>query len=151
MFDPEPWQEKAHEWKGKHFIKGSIPLLFHMPFPPMVGRLMGKMWKMAEHAGKAPDKKDFLCLATDPNPWKGEYYMAVDGEVPGIENVKITGTFISKVFDGPYSAVPGWMKELNSYLSGKGKKAKNYYFHYTTCPKCAKKYGHNYVVGFAEV
>lgn len=25
------------------------------------------------------------------------------------------------------------------------------YFHYTTCPKCAKKYGHNYVVLFTEV
>lgn len=24
-------------------------------------------------------------------------------------------------------------------------------FHYTTCPKCAKLHGHNYVVAFAQV
>ena len=28
---------------------------------------------------------------------------------------------------------------------------KDRYFYYTTCPKCAKKHGHNYVVGFAQV
>ena len=31
------------------------------------------------------------------------------------------------------------------------KKTKKIYFYYTTCPKCAKKYGHNYIVSFAEV
>lgn len=26
-----------------------------------------------------------------------------------------------------------------------------YGFHYSTCPKCAKLHGHNYVVAFAQV
>lgn len=29
--------------------------------------------------------------------------------------------------------------------------SEKYYFHYTSCPKCAKIYGHNYVVAFAKV
>ena len=32
-----------------------------------------------------------------------------------------------------------------------GKPDGEVYFYYTTCPKCAKHYGHNYVVGFAEI
>ena len=35
--------------------------------------------------------------------------------------------------------------------ASQGKKAGKYYFYYTSCPKCAKKYGHNYIVAFAEV
>ncbi|MEA1876850.1 MAG: hydrolase [Bacteroidota bacterium] len=33
----------------------------------------------------------------------------------------------------------------------KGKTLKQMYFYYTTCPKCTKEHGHNYVVGFAQV
>lgn len=72
-------------------------------------------------------------------------------EVPETENVKLTGTFISKVFDGPYNHIPKYIKEVDSYLTAQGKKAIKYYFYYTTCPKCVKKYGHNYIVAFAEV
>jgi hypothetical protein len=90
-------------------------------------------------------------MAYDPSPWKSELYMNVTKEVPGAENVKLNGTFVSKVFDGPYSHVPKYLKEFNKYLNLIEKKAKKIYFYYTTCPKCAKKYGHNYIVAFAEV
>lgn len=91
------------------------------------------------------------CPKFDPSPWKGEHYIHVTKEVPNAENVKISGTFISKVFDGPYNKVPTWLKAMNKFLSERGEKAKKYYFYYTTCPKCAKKYGHNYVVALAEI
>lgn len=29
--------------------------------------------------------------------------------------------------------------------------AKKYYVHYAYCPKCEKKFGHNYMILFAEV
>jgi 6-pyruvoyl-tetrahydropterin synthase len=47
--------------------------------------------------------------------------------------------------------VPKWVKEMDKYLAEQGKKASRYYFYYTTCPKCAKIHGHNYVVAFAQV
>ena len=40
---------------------------------------------------------------------------------------------------------------MTRYVTQQGKQAKKCYFYYTTCPKCAKVYGHNYVVVFAEV
>jgi len=151
VFDPAPWDNKTHNWVEKPFIKDYLPQFFHMPLPSMMGKVIGRMWKKAQDAGAATEMKDFLLLAYDPSPWKSELYMNVTKEVPGAENVKLTGTFISKVFDGPYHHVPKYLKELDIYLAGQGKKAVKYYFYYTTCPKCAKKYGHNYIVAFAEV
>lgn len=150
-FEPEPWDYRTHEWVNKPFIRDHIPQLFHMPLPSMMGKVIGRMWKKAQDAGAAPDMKDFLLLAYDPSPWKSELYMTVTKEVPGAENVTLNGTFMSKVFDGPYNHVPKYLNEFRRYLVLKEKQAKKYYFYFTTCPKCAKKYGHNYIVAFAEV
>lgn len=151
VFDTELWDNKIHEWVDKPFIRDYLPQFLHMPLPSMMGKVIGRMWKKAKDAGAAPEMKDFLLLAYDPSPWKSELYMNVTKEVPGAENVKLTGTFVSKVFDGPYNHVPKYLKEFQGYLDSTGKKAKKYYFYFTTCPKCAKKYGHNYIVAFAEV
>lgn len=151
VFDPKPWDYKTHEWVDKPFIKKNLPQFLHMPLPFIYARVLGGMWKKAQEAGAAPEMKDFLLLAYDPSPWKSELYMNVTKEVPGAENVKLTGTFVSKVFDGPYNHVPKYLNEFRRYLALTDKKAKKYYFYYTTCPKCAKKYGHNYIVAFAEI
>ena len=151
-FDPNKWDEKTFSWENKHFIKESIPLLFHIPFPPMIGRKITKMWRMAEESKTAPPKKeDVLVLFTDPHPFKSELYLSVTGHVSNADNVKISGTFISKVFDGPYNAIPKYIKEMEGYLFSIGEKAKKYYVHYAYCPKCAKESGHNYMILFAEV
>ncbi len=133
------------------FIKDSVPQFLRMPLPWMVGKKITEMWKKIEDAGAAPPTDDFLWLAYDPSPWRSEFYLHVTKKVPNAENVRLSGTFMTRVFDGPYSAVPKWIKEMDKYVSGKGKKVKRYYVYYTSCPKCAKKYGHNYSVLFAQV
>lgn len=150
-FDTIPWDEKTHQWQEKLFIKDSIPQLFHIPLPWTINQTMERMWNKAQEAQAVPDLKDFLILAYDPSPWKSEFYLAVAKEVPGTENVKLTGTFLSKVFDGPYQNVPQWIKDMDTYVATKGKTTQKYYFYFTTCPKCAKIHGHNYVVAFAQV
>lgn len=150
-FDPKPWDEKTHQWNDKLFIRDIVPQLFHMPLPGAMNRIIGRMWNQIQAAEAAPDMSEFLMLAYDPTPWKSELYLSVTKEVPGAENVKLSGTFLSKVFDGPYSAVHQWIKTMDKYVAAQGKKTLKYFFYYTTCPKCAKKYGHNYVVAFAQV
>jgi effector-binding domain-containing protein len=150
-FDPEPWNEKSVVFENKLFVRKDLPQIFHMPLPGTIGRMITKVWKDVEAAGAKPADKDFLWLAYDPSPWKSEHYIHVTREVPGAENVKLSGTFATKVFDGPYNDVPKWIKDMDKYLSSQGKKAQKYYFYYTTCPKCAKTYGHNYVVMFAQI
>ncbi|OFY67819.1 MAG: hypothetical protein A2V64_09290 [Bacteroidetes bacterium RBG_13_43_22] len=150
-FNPKLWDYVTHNWNEKPFIRDNIRQFFHMPLPSQMGKIIGRMWKKAQDAGAAPEMKDFLLLAYDPSPWKSELYMSVTKEVPGAENVRFTGTFISKVFDGPYNHVPKYLNEFRRYLVLKDLKAKKYYFYFTYCPKCAKKYGHNYIVAFAEI
>lgn len=150
-FDTTPWDEKTHQWQDKLFIKDTVPQIFHIPLPGSINRTISRMWEQAQQASAAPDLKDFLILAYDPSPWQCEYYLSVTKEVPGAANVKLTGTFLSKVFDGPYQEVPNWIKEMETYVAGQGKTTQKYYFYFTTCPKCAKIYGHNYVVAFAQV
>jgi len=38
-----------------------------------------------------------------------------------------------------------------TFVKGKGKALQRMFFFYTTCPKCAKKYGKNYVVTLGKV
>jgi len=64
---------------------------------------------------------------------------------------KISGIFLTKVFDGPFQMAPQWAKGMENFVASKDKKIKKLYFSYTTCPKCAKKYAHNYVVLVAKI
>ena len=64
---------------------------------------------------------------------------------------KISGTFLSKVFEGHYKDAGKWAKEMKDYVNSKGKKIKKLYFFYTTCPRCAKAYGKNYTVILAKI
>jgi len=150
-FDPVPWQEKELIWKDKLFIKETVPQFMHIPLPGTFGKAVGRMWKKIEDAQAKPDMNDFIMLSAELSPWKGEIYITTTKEVPNAENVKFSGAYLTKVFDGPYNNAPKWIKEMTPYVATKGKSVKKYYFYYTTCPKCAKKYGHNYVVAFAEV
>ncbi len=150
-FDPEPWEEKEFVWDKKLFVKETVPQFMHIPLPGTFGKAVGRMWKKIEDAQARPDMKDFIMLATESSSWKGEIYITATKNVADAENVELSGTYLTKVFDVPYNDVPKWINEMAPYISRKGRSVKKYYFYYTTCPKCAKKYGHNYVVAFAEV
>ncbi|MFC1964399.1 hydrolase [Chloroflexota bacterium] len=140
-------------WKDKPFIKDTMIQFMYMPLPGTFGKTVGKMWKKIEDAEANPDIKDFIILAAESSPWKGKvkYISMLQKKSQTLKTSNLSGTFIAKVFDGPYNAVPKWIKEMAQYVTSKGKTVKKYYFYYTTCPKCAKTYGHNYGVAFAEV
>lgn len=110
------------------------------------------MCQMTEDAKMTEtNPEDILMLFHDPSAFKSEIYLSVTGNVPDANNISISGTFMSKVYAGAYRDVPKFIKEMNEYLEAQGKKAKDYYIHYAYCPKCAKKYGNNYMILFAEV
>lgn len=148
-FDPASWNEKTHIWKDKRFIQDEVRQIFHMP--TNMGKVVTRMFSKIQAADAMPATSDFLMLAYDPSPWKSELYMNITKDVPDAKMVTLSGTFLSKVFDGGYNEVPKWLKAMEAYVKGQGKIIKKHYFYFTTCPKCAKKYGHNYVVAFTEV
>lgn len=150
-FNPEPWNKVTHHWKDKPFILETIPQFMHMPLPWLYRKAITRIWEKAKRLGIAPDLKDFVLLAYDPSPWKSELYLAVTKDSPDGTSVRMTGTYVSMVFDGSYSNVPRYIKEMEEYLGSQQKKSKKFFFYYTTCPKCAKKWGHNYIVALSEV
>lgn len=110
------------------------------------------MWKSVEQVEAAhPNKEDTLILFHDPTPFRGEIFISVEKDVPTEKNVTISGNFVCRVFDGGYNSIPQFVKIMDGYLAETGKKAKDYYIHYAYCPKCAKKFGHNYMIMFAEI
>ena len=151
-FQVDKWDNKTFTWDKKLFIKESVPTLFHMPFPPMIGKKMRKMCKLAEGAeADIPDMSDALVMFHDPSAFRSEIYYSVTKDVPGAHNTSISGTFEAKVFDGPYNAIPKHIKEMEGHLAKIGQEADDYYVHYAYCPDCAKKFGHNYMILFARV
>lgn len=148
-FDVAKYQNKEHVWKNKPFVKVYVNQILHMPLN--MGKVITETYTKITEAKSEVQVEDFLMLAYDPSPWKSELYFTVMKDVPGLESTTLSGTFVSKVFDGPYNAVPQWIKEFDEYLDKKNQKASKYYFHYAYCPKCSKKYGHNYVVAFAQI
>lgn len=147
--DVKYWDNKTHVWKDKLFLKDEVKQIMHIPIN--MGKVITRMWQQVNDAKAGPDLKNFLILAYDPSPWKSELYMTVTKDLPGSNIVKLNGTFVSKVFDGPYQAVPKWLAEMDKFLADKKQKPLKYYIHYAYCPKCAKKYGHNYGIVFAQV
>ena len=151
-FHPEKWENKTFNWKNKHFIKASVPTLFHIPFQKMLEKKITKMMKQVEDSNKMEsDMENVLLLFTDPHPFRSDMYLSVTDNVPDAKNTTISGTFMAKVFDGPYKDIPNFFKEMDAYLGRQNKKAENYYVHYAYCPKCAEDKGHNYMVLFAEI
>lgn len=151
-FKPERWDGKIFIWDDKQFIKESIPTIFHIPFPKAIGKKVTKMMALAEKWDSlSDDKLDDLLLFNDPTAFKSDMYLSVTENVPSADNVKLSGTFMSKVYDGRYSQVPKFMKQMNEYLRAQDKKADDYFIHYAYCPECSKEFGHNYMVLFAEL
>ncbi len=146
-FQPTPWDDQQLTFVGKPFVRASTINLFHVPL-----NMSGVFQRTFDAIRRAhAEGGGFVVLSRDQSPWHGEHLFAVDHDVPGADMVHVTGSFVTKVFDGPFSEARSWCDSLRSFAQAKGKQAGDLYFFYTTCPRCAKDYGHNYVVGFAEV
>lgn len=146
-FEPGPWQEKEITWKDKIFVKDHVTSFLHIPLN--FGQKVVKNMKLIERANAKPERQ--LILADENSLWGADIYINVSKEVPGAKMSKISGTFLTKVFEGPYQNAGKWAKEMQEYVKSKGKELKKLYFSYTTCPKCAKAYGKNYAVLFAKI
>ena len=103
---------------------------------------------------KASAKSPYQLMLCDETLWGSDIYIDVASpagqEIPGAETATLSGTFLTKVFEGPYKNAGVWAKEMEGYVKSKGKTIEKLYFCYTTCPACAKAYGKNYVVLFAQ-
>jgi len=146
-FDPLPWDDKVLEWDHKKFIKDSVFTFFFMPVN--FGRVMKRLDGKVRNAGATIP--GWLCLSDHTSRWNMDLYLAVDKDVAGAENTTLSGKFYSKVYEGPFRDTGKWCKDFEDAAKTRGFAVKKWYMWYTTCPKCAKKYGKNYVVILSQV
>ncbi len=66
--------------------------------------------------------------------------------MPGVKPSRMRPAGLSAPGDAPR-----WMHEMRAHAAAKGKKVDKLCLGYTTCPKCAKAYGRNYLLVFAKV
>lgn len=147
QFNPELWDGKVFDWSNKRFIKDRVRTFFYMPlnFGGVIKRMMEKIEKSSANS------PDWMGLSDHTSKWNMDLYVAVDKEVADAENTSFSGKFISKVYEGDFRETGKWGDDFKNYAKEKGFEMKKMYMWYTTCPKCAKKYGKNYVVFIAEV
>ena len=146
-FNPAPWDETSVTWDNKKFLKEHVTSFLHMPLN--FGSTMVRATKKIVDADAAHD--DMIVLADENSLWGADIYIDVPRDIPDADMAAISGTFLTKVFEGPYRNMRTWIEEMKTYVADQGKELRKMYFYYTTCPKCAKAYGKNYVVLLAQV
>lgn len=146
-FNPEPWDDKILMWENRRFVKDRVRSIFHIPLN--FGAVMVRNMAKIDAADAVPET--MVVLSDENSLWGADVYIEVTKDIPGAEMDAISGTFLSRVFEGSFKDMGKWIAETKAAVAEKGKTLKKLYFFYTTCPKCAKKYGKNYVVILAEV
>ena len=146
-FDPQPWDEREIKWENKRFVTDRVRSFLHIPLN--FGGVMIRNMALIEAADAKPE--DVIVLSDENSLWGADVYISVTKDVPQAKPATLSGTFMCKVFEGPYKNVGKWCRQMQEHVRAAGKELKHMYYYYTTCPKCAKKYGKNYVVLLAKV
>jgi hypothetical protein len=146
-FHPEPWDNQELHFDHKPFVRASTVSFFHLPLN--MGSTFTHTWEAIKNAHA--DSGEFLVLSHDQSAWHSEHLFAVTKPVPDAEMAYLSGDFLTHVFEGPFSEARQWCSEMEHIVAQHGRTLETMYFFYTTCPRCAKHYGKNYVVGVAKL
>jgi hypothetical protein len=145
--DRDRWDGKRFSWLHKRFVRGHIRSFLHVPVN--FGAVMRRLHAGIEAAAAYPEEP--LWISDELSPWESDVYVAVDKDVPGEQMSQLSGTFLTKVFEGPYRHAGEWVEEMKAYVAGQGEQLDKIYFYYPTCPACAKKLGKTQTVLFARI
>lgn len=145
----EDWEYVQHEW-NKYFLEGNVFQLFRMPLN------YGSVLKKLAAAAKARnwDKHgNPLVLTQETGFFSMQMLLELFRPDPKADGVVFfSGSFISHYYEGPYSGLGKAVQELDDYVTkATGLPPKDYFFWYTTCPKCAKERGNPVTVIFARI
>ena len=146
-FYPDGWDDHALYFDEKLFVRATSPGAFHIP----VG--MAPTFRSPCAAIETPDTEshESIILGPEDSPWGAEHLFAVDREIPGSDMVRLSGDYLARVFEGSFPLFRKWSQDMKRVAAERGRRLEKLYFFHTTCPKCARVYGKNYVVGLAKV
>lgn len=141
-FDPTPWKEKEVTLDDRFFIKKRVWTFNYIPLN--FGSVMTKAQQEIEaHGAKVVEN---MALCEHVSKWKMEVSIAVDKENPELNTFHIHGKLLANVYEGPFRDTGIWTEDFKRVAKNREFPIGRWLMWYTTCPKCAKKYGKNYVV-----
>ena len=146
-FEPALWQERWIALDGRRFVKDRVRSFLRIPLN--FGAVMAR--NMAAIRAAEAEAKGMLVLSDENSLWGADVYLEVAKDFSGAEMASIQGTFLAQAYEGPYRDISKWIADIRGRVAAKGKTLRKLLFYYTTCPKCAKQYGRNFVVLFAQV
>lgn len=147
-FNPAGWDGAELHFRNKTFLRAETRSVMHVPMD--MGEVFTRVGDRME-AAAANDPANMIVLSREISPWKAEHLFSTDVDVPGEEMTTLSGDFVTKVFEGPYRMAKHWHKEMEDLVRSRGGTPGEVFFFYTTCPKCARVYGKNFVVGVARL
>ena len=145
-FDSKKWDKKKVTWKGKLFLKDKVLAFFHIPLN-FKSVIKGNVKKLKD-ADAAP--KELMVLYDKKSLFYSNVYVSTKKALPKSKDVKLTGTFLTRVFESSKSKRK-CIKEMKKYVKAEKEKIKNIYFYYPICSNCSKKYGKEHIILFAEI
>ena len=84
--------------------------------------------------------------------WSSQVFVLATKDVSEATMAKMPGKFLTKVYQGPYSEVAKWIKDMQSHVNAtKGQESTRILAWYPYCPKCIKVHGENFVVMLALI
>ena len=141
-FNPVPWKEREVTLDDRYFIKKRVRTFNYMPLN--FGSVMTKAQQEIEaHGAKVVEN---MALSEHVSKWKMEVFIAVDRNIAELKTFQIHGKLLANVYEGPFKDTGIWTKDFERLAKNKEFPIGRWFMWYTTCPKCAKKYGENYVV-----
>ncbi|WGW06023.1 hydrolase [Tropicibacter oceani] len=147
-FNPVGWDNRMLHFRDKPFVRALTKSALHVPLN--MGRVFTRVLRHLEDGG-ACDPEQMIVLSRDLTAWEAEHLFAVTRKVDGEDMTTLTGDFITRVFEGPYHKAKDWVHDMQVTARAIGRQPGAVYMFYTTCPRCAKVYGQNYVVGLVQV
>jgi len=146
-FDPAPWQDQELHWEGKLFVRDRLRTAVHVPVD-MRSHIAHEL-ALINAAHALPDP--FFMLYEDVSAWGADIRIAVTGPVPGAQMDSLSGTFLTRVYDGPYSQTASHIEAMKRSVAAAGRRFDRVFFFYPTCPTCSRAYGENPTVVLARL
>ena len=125
-FDPAPWNGKETSLQDHLFVKARTKSFLHIPIG--FGKAMKECMESIEKAGAVAEKPLMLC--DEKSLWHTDVYIAVSKDMPGVQMARISGTFLCKVFEGPYKDAGKWVRQMREYVESRGKEMKKLYLYH---------------------
>lgn len=148
VFHPEEYDDQMYDLSEYEFIKDSTLSFMYMPLN--MDKVFTRVVKAIDDSKQGYTDRN-LILSQDVSPFKCNHFFLAKGSVEGYESHHIEGQYYTKVYEGDFKDMQKWVKDFQSIFTLKNKALKQMFVYYTTCPNCAKVYGHNYVVLFGKI